>query len=118
MASAGGPALATSFLLRRAIEWGGRLWAVVVDFKPGVLVGSARYTLRYWQEILSVRESLDLVRADHGGSLLFRIALGRLFPSFRGRLEVRGAILAALRGDDSPMRLINRVCRRNWGVNA
>lgn len=117
LAIARGPAPATYFLLRRALEAGARPRAVVLDFKPGVLVGSARYNLRYWQEILSVREALDLARRDHGGSFLLSLALGRLFPTVRGRLEVRGAILAAFRGEDSPMRLINRVCQRNWGVN-
>ncbi|WP_406695103.1 hypothetical protein V5E97_29100 [Singulisphaera sp. Ch08] len=117
LAVARGPAPATYFLLRRALDAGARPKAIVVDFKPGVLVGSPRYNLRYWQEILTVREGLDLARHDHGGSLLVNLALGRLLPTFRGRLEVRGAILAALRGEDSPMRLINRVCQRNWGVN-
>ena len=117
LAIARGPAPATYFLLRRALDAGARPKAVVIDFKPGVLVGSPRYNLRYWQEILTFRECLDLARNDHGGSLLVNLALGRLLPTFRGRLEVRGAILAALRGEDSPMRLINRVCQRNWGVN-
>src|SRR5262249_38407091 len=49
--------------------------------------------------------------------LLVEIVLGRLIPTFRARLEVRGAIIAALRGEDSPMRLINQICRRNWLVN-
>lgn len=117
LAIARGPAPATYFLLRRALDAGARPKAVVLDFKPGVLVGSPRYNLRYWQEILSARECLDLARNDSGGSLLVQVALGRLMPSIRGRLEVRGAILAALRGEESPMRLLNRICQRNWGVN-
>lgn len=117
LAVARGPAPATYFLLRRALDAGARPRAVVVDFKPSVLVGSPRYNLRYWQEILTPGECLDLVRGGGGSSLLVPIALGRLLPSFRSRLELRGALLAALRGEASPMRLINQVCRRNWDVN-
>jgi hypothetical protein len=113
-----GPAPATFFLLRRALEAGAQPDAVVVDFKPGVLVGSPRYNLRYWQEILSPREALELARASGSGSLLTSIALGRLLPSFRARLAVRGHLLAALRGESSPLRLVNRICYRNWLVNA
>lgn len=113
-----GPAPATYFLLRRALESGARPAAVVVDFKPGVLVGSPRYNIRYWQEILTPRECLELVRTDGGGSsLLITIGLGRLLPSFRSRHEIRGAVLAAFRGESNPLRLINEVCRRNWRVN-
>jgi len=43
LALARGPAPATFFLLRRALEAGTRPEAIVVDFKPSVLVGSPRY---------------------------------------------------------------------------
>jgi len=117
LAVARGPAPATYFLLKRALEAGAAPKAVVLDFKPSVLVGSAEYNLRYWQEILTAREILDLARRDHGGSLFVKIAVGRLLPSVRGRLEVRGAILAAFKGEESPMLILNRICERNWGVN-
>jgi hypothetical protein len=112
-----GPVPATYFLLRRALEAGARPEAVVLDVKPGVLAGSPRYNLRYWQEIASPREALELARASGGGSLLVEIVLGRLLPTFRARHEVRGHLLAALRGEPSPLRLINSTCRRNWLVN-
>ncbi len=89
----------------------------MVDFKPGVLVGSPRYNLRYWQEIASPRECLELAGISGSGSLLTALVLGRLLPSFRSRHEVRGALLAALRGEPPPMRAINQVCRRNWQFN-
>ena len=112
-----GPAPATYFLFRRALDAGARPEAVVINFKPSVLIGSPRYNLRYWQEILTFHEALDLTRTGGGGSLLTEIVLGRLLPSIRGRLEVRGAVAAALRGEPSPMRRINRICKRNWSVN-
>lgn len=117
LALARGPAPAAFFLLRRALEAGARPESVVVDFKPSVLVGSPRYNLRYWQEILTPRETLELARTSGGGSLFVAITLGRILPSYRSRLEVRQAIAAALKGEKPPMRPINRVCRRNWTVN-
>ncbi len=112
-----GPAPATYFLLKRAIDAGARPDAVVLDFKPGVLVGSPRYNLRYWHEILTPSECLDLARVDGGGSLLTGIAVGRLLPSYRSRHEIRGAIHAALGGEANPLRLINQFCERNWRIH-
>lgn len=117
LAVARGPAPGTYFFLQRALDAGARPRAVVVDFKPSVLVGSPRYNLRYWQSIVTPRECLDLVRRDSGFSLFVPIAIGRLLPSFRSRLEARGLVLAALRGEASPMRLVNEICARNWRVN-
>jgi hypothetical protein len=117
LAIARGPAPATYFLLRRALDAGAKPAALVVDYKPSVLVGSPRYNLRYWQEIATARECVELVRADGGGSLLTAIVVGRLLPTFRSRHEIRAAILAALRGEANPLRLIGQMCRRNWGVN-
>jgi hypothetical protein len=112
-----GPAPATYVLLRRALEAGARPSAIVVDFKPSVLIGSPRYNLRYWQEIATPRECLEMLGRDGSGSLLTALVIGRLLPSYRARLEIRGSIVAALRGEPNPMRLINRMCKRNWTVN-
>ncbi len=117
LAVARGPAPATYFLLRRALDAGARPDAVVLDFKPSVLIGGPRHNLRSWQEILSAREALELTLEGGAGPSWPRSRLGRLLPSFRSRHEVRGHILAALRGDPSPLRLTNRMCRRNWLVN-
>ena len=76
LAVARGPAPATFFLVRRALEAGARPAALVVDFKPNVLVGGPRYNVRYWQEILTFRESLDLARSAGSGPLFFELAVG------------------------------------------
>ena len=72
LAVARGPAPATFFLFRRALEAGARPAALVVDFKPSVLVGGPRYNVRYWQEILTLRESLDLARSARQRVALLR----------------------------------------------
>jgi hypothetical protein len=117
LAVARGPAPATYFLFRRALEAGARPAAVVVDFKPSVLAGGPRHNLRYWQEILTLREGLELARSARSGSLLFELAVGRLLPSFRSRHEIRSNLRAALRGEADVLRGINRTCRRNWTLN-
>ena len=117
LAVARGPAPATFFLFRRALEAGARPAALVVDFKPNVLVGGPRYNVRYWQEILTLRESLDLARSAGSGSLFFELAVGHLLPSFRSRHEIRSNLRAALRGEIDPLRAINRTCQRNWSLN-
>ena len=117
LAVAKGPAPATYFFLRRVLEAGARPAAVVVDFKPAVLIGGPEFCLRDWQEIVTPREFLELARATRDGRFLAAVMVGRLLPSFRGRHEVRAGVLAALRGEASPMRRINRICRRNWTVN-
>ena len=117
LAVARGPAPATFCLVRRALEAGARPAALVVDFKPNVLAAGPRYNVRYWQEILSLRESLDLARSAGSGSLFFELAVGHLLPSFRSRHEIRSNLRAALSGEIDPLRAINRTCQRNWSLN-
>jgi hypothetical protein len=117
LAIARGPAPATFYLVRRALESGARPAALVVDFKPNVLAGGARYNRRYWPEILDAREILELAWSSRSASLLCELAVGRLIPSLRARLEVRGYPQAVLRGQTDRVSLINRVCLRNWTIN-
>jgi hypothetical protein len=117
LAVARGPAPATYFLFRRALEAGARPAALVVDFKPNVLSGGPRYNIREWQETLTLRESLDLARSAGSRSLFFELAVGHLLPSFRSRHEIRSNIKAALRGQCDPLGTTNRMCQRNWSLN-
>lgn len=117
LAVARGPAPATYFLVRRALEAGARPAALLVDFKPSVLIGGPSFNLRYWQGFLTPREGLELARSARSGTLFFEMAVGRLLPSFRTRHEIRGNLRAALRGETDPLRAINRTCLRNWTLN-
>ena len=116
-AMAQAPAPATFFLLRRLIEAGGRPSAVVLDFKPSVLAGGPRYSLRHWQATLTFREALDLARETKSLGLLFEILLGRLLPSYRDRVEIREAVRSALLGNAAPTFATNRLALRNWSIN-
>jgi hypothetical protein len=117
LAVARGSAPATFFLVRRALEAGARPAALVVDFKPNVLTGGPRYNSRYWQEILTPREILELARSSRSPALLIELAMGRLLPSLRARHEIRSNLQAALRGETEGLRIINRMCMRNWTIN-
>jgi hypothetical protein len=117
LAVAQGSAPATFFLFRRALEAGARPAAVVVNFKPSVLIGGPRHNLRYWQDILTLREGLELARSARSGSLFFEMAVGWLLPSFRSRHEIHSNLREALRGETDALRRINRTCQRNWSLN-
>jgi len=118
LSTARGPALLSYFLFRRALDAGARPSAVIVNAKPAVLLGGPDYDARYWQEVLTLRESLELLQMTGQVPFIVRALVGRLLPSLRSRLEVRSNLLAALRGETDPLHGINRVLWRNWTVNA
>jgi len=118
LSAARGPALLSYFLFRRALDAGARPSAVVLDAKPAVLLGGPDYDARYWQQELSLRESVELVQMTGRVPFVVSTLMGRLLPSLRSRLEVRSKLLAALRGRTDRLHAINRVLWRNWTVNA
>src|SRR5262249_60589538 len=93
------------------------LTAVVVEFKPGVLVGGPSFQLRDWPEVLSPRETLDLIRTTGGATFATELLAGALLPSFRARHDLRDVLRSALRGEAPRVRHMNATCRRNWTVN-
>jgi hypothetical protein len=118
LAAARCPTPMTYFLLRLALEAGSRPRAIVLDVKPAVLIGGLDFNRRYWQEVVSLREAMELFQISHKGGLLVSIVAGRLLPSLRARLEIRSNLRAALRGQTDQLHDINRVLWRNWSVNA
>jgi hypothetical protein len=108
---------ATYFLLRRALTAGARPEAVVVDFMPDLLAGSPRFSMRSWQEVITLGEALDLAWAARDADFLAEVLLGRLVPTVRSRFEVRAAVRAALRGEDASPRTLTQLHWRNWGRN-
>jgi hypothetical protein len=116
-AMAQAPSPATYFMLRRLIESGGRPSAIVLDFKPSVLAGGPRFSLRHWQTVLSLRESIELAKESRSVGMLVEIGLGRLLPSWRDRIEIRESVLSALIGQTAPTYSTNRLALRNWSIN-
>ncbi len=116
-AMARAPSPMTYFALRRLLDAGGRPSALLVEFKPSLLALGPRSALRHYQEILTLRESWDLARNSGTLKLFPQIVFGQILPSVRYRLEVREAVLSALKGELAPVAEINRVVRRNWSAN-
>ena len=109
--------LLTHSLLRRALESGARPKALIVNAKPAVLLGGPEVNARAWQEVVSPRDGLELLRITGNAPFVVSTLVGRLFPSLRSRLEIRSAITAALCGEHDQIRSINPVLWRNWSVN-
>jgi hypothetical protein len=117
LAAARCPTPMTYFLLRRALDSGAQPRAIVFDVKPAVLIGGLDWNLRYWQEVVSLREAIELFQWTKRGRFLTLTLAGRLLPSLRSRLELRSNLMAALRGEVDQLHQINRILWRNWSVN-
>jgi hypothetical protein len=110
-----GQAPASYFLLRRALDSGGRPAAVLVDGE--VLDYDPRTYTRLWADMLGTAESLELAWEARDASFLGAVTLARCLPSYKARFEVRAAVLAALRGEPWSPRNALRLHRRNWERN-
>jgi hypothetical protein len=109
--------LLTHSLLRRALDAGARPRALIVNAKPAVLLGGPEVNARAWQEVISLRDAIELLRITRNAPFVASTLTGRLLPSLRSRLEIRTAITAAMRGQPDQIRAINPVLWRNWSVN-
>jgi hypothetical protein len=116
-AMAQAPAPATYFALRRLLDAGGKPSAIVVDFKPSLLAGGPKFSLRHWQTVLNAREVCELAVDTKNPALLIEIGLGRMLPSYRDRDQIREAVVAGLRGEVARNDETNRMALRNWTLN-
>ncbi|MBV8075917.1 MAG: hypothetical protein JO284_05960 [Planctomycetaceae bacterium] len=120
-----GPASASYFLLRRALEAGVCPRAVLIDCQDGPLdparrqerEGGLTSNMRYWPELLELRDCFDLAWSARDAGFFVEMMLARTFPSYRCRFEVRSSILAQLQGRDESHRLGVAALRRNWAIN-
>ncbi len=113
----GGQAPSTYFLLRRVVESGGRPKAVIVDFHSNLLDVAPISMVPYWSELVDARDGLELAWGTLSPSLATRTALARLLPSFKGRDEIRAAILALAGVRDNEELAARRANLRNWLAN-
>ena len=117
LSAARAPVLMTYFLLRRALDAGSRPDVIIINAKPAVLIGGPEFNARYFQEILTLREWVELFQITRKSSFMISMLVGRLLPSLRCRIEIRSNLLAALRGETDRLHDINRTLWRNWTVN-
>lgn len=117
LALCGGQAASSYFLLRRAIETKAKPSLVLVDFAPHLLMAGPRHSLRLWPELLRLREGIDLgFTATHAG-FCAELALRSILPSLKDRDELRGNIIAALRGSTGSKRDEVLAHRQVWDDN-
>lgn len=110
-----GQAPTSYFLLRRALNSGGRPEAVLID---GEVLDYDPLTLdRMWGDLLSFRESVELAWAARDARFFGSISLTRALSSYRARYEIQAAARASLRGESASSRPAVRVHLRNWEQN-
>ena len=114
LASAGSPAAWTYFVLRRAVEAGATPEAVVVEFKPALLSGSPKYGIRLLPEVLTPRETVELLSVVRSVRFASELLVGLALPSVRARHDLRAAVRSAVRGERPVAADVNAVCRRHW----
>ncbi len=81
LSAARAPTLMTYFLLRRALDAGSRPDAIIINAKPAVLIGGPEFNARYFEEILTFREWIELCQITRKSSLMVSMLVGRLLPS-------------------------------------
>lgn len=117
LALCAGPAPASYFLLRRALDSGCRPAAILVEFHPGGLTAGHALYSAYWPHLLGFRELADLAWSARDPGFFAGAAVARALPSARDRDEIRAQVLAALRGESRSQRPYNVALRRNIRAN-
>lgn len=117
LAIANGRAPSTYFLLKRALDNGARPRVLVIDFMPHLLALDHREPSRYWPELLSVAEAIDLSRTAGDPGLLAQILAAKALPTLRSRDELRSLAVATLAGHPTTPRHVIPALWRNWRVN-
>jgi hypothetical protein len=117
LGAARGPALLTCILVERALNAGSRPHALIFCTKPVVQIGGPEIDARFWSDIVTPREILQIAFLANQGGVIPTLALGRLLPSWRARLEIRSLIQAGLHSQIDQATASNAILWRNWTVN-
>lgn len=114
LAVSGSQSPSSYFLLKRVIESGARPKAVVVDFFPPQLRVGPRHNLTHWASLLTVAEAAQLSWWARDADLFATLALGRILPSYFGRIAVREHIAGAVSGKPDVRRYHSYSAIRHW----
>ncbi len=104
LAMCGAPPHATYYLLKRALAAGGHPQAIVLDLNPHMMAVGYWGSIRFFPNLLSVEESVELGWTARDPDFTTQVLLSRLFPSVLARFEIRNAIQAALQGKPHSLR--------------
>lgn len=106
------------FLLRRALRAGARPSAIVVDYMPGLLLGTPDFGLPYWAEIVSLDDYADFFRTWRHAGFLTELTVRCLLPSFQSRWAIRENVRVAIAGEtDTHGATNNPMLHRNWTIH-
>jgi hypothetical protein len=111
-----GPAPASYFLLRRALEAGARPRIVLVDYHPLVLTHGPWHASPFWPDLLETRECLELAWKAGDPGYFAAMTCARLVPSVKDRREIRRVIVGAIGGEPSSTLSVEAL-RRNVATN-
>jgi hypothetical protein len=111
------PPPAQYYLLRHALDAGARPKTIILDFNAGLLAGSPSFETRYWPEMLSYRELVELSLSSHEFQFFVEATLAHLLPSHRDRWEIRGKLMDSIDGREDRLRLTNLAVGRNWELH-
>jgi hypothetical protein len=119
LAPYGGPPSVSYLLLRRALEAGARPKALVVQVMPHVMAVPPSHYKRAYQELVDLRDALDLAWSSRSAGFFASLMLGRLVPSVRARDEVRESLRLALEGKCYTNSVAHYITPlwRNWRLN-
>lgn len=114
-----GPAPASYFLLRRALNQGARPKAIVVDFMGGIQQeGPTSEKLPYpWAELLRASEAIDLAWHSSNPELFTRTILEQWIHSYKDRFEVQARIQNHLQGVAHERAGVIALLRNHWSRN-
>jgi len=126
LAVCGGPPPVSYFLLRRALNAGGKPDAIIVDFTKLHVAEGPRSELKHypWHVFLKLREAIELSWSMRDADFLARTMTRAWLPSVGNRIALRNNIVAAFDGQAQSEAEIsnfvgfNRAVNNNAQVNA
>lgn len=118
LATFGGQAPSSYFLLRAALKSGAKPRAVIVDFHANLLAITPKTNSPYWSDLVDARDAVDLAASTLNFSLIGSEIGGWLLPSYKGRDEIRGCIRNALLNDNRSGEMDRLSMRHNWEIHA
>ncbi|WP_406695503.1 DUF1574 domain-containing protein [Singulisphaera sp. Ch08] len=104
LAMCSAPPQADYYLLKRALDSGARPKAVVLDLHPHLMKNSYRGCIRFFPNLLSASESIDLGWTAHDPDFTAEVLLAKILPSVLNRYDIRNAIMATLDGKPCSLR--------------
>jgi hypothetical protein len=118
LAQVGAQPPATYHALRHALESGARPSAVIIDFKATIVETNFELGNPCQLELMGMLDRFEVALAACSLSLLERMTLNLVLPSYRDRRLIRERVVKALTGVGLPgLETTKAAFLRNWEVN-